>query len=124
MGQNEIDDDLLFFVKRSLYQKRPVGDIIRVCVSDGYTEEITRRAIEIAAKKIAEQDATDRSFMRTIGIFVLLFGVIMLSIAYYLSGTDIPSARYGRLIVCFLMGFAAVVYGLWLIVTGRDTDLF
>lgn len=71
--------------------------------------------IEAARKRLKARPAMEATYLqseRQSGLWIALFGVVMLALAIYLSSGNIPSGRYGRLIVSFALGGGALLYGL------------
>lgn len=114
----------IYNIKILIYRKEKKDKIISSMQDAGYDRETSERLVDYAEMLIKNEEIYEKSLVRNVGFFVLIFGFCILGLSYYLSQTDIPSARYGRLLLGFLLGLGASLYGLWLIVTGRDTDWF
>jgi hypothetical protein len=66
----------------------------------------------------------DRSGRRE-GMFILAFGLVILAVAFYLAGGDVPLLRRGRLLAAFGLGIVATGAGLVRLANPRAfRDLF
>ncbi|WP_127966749.1 hypothetical protein [Agrobacterium sp. RS6] len=76
-------------------------------------------AIEQAIVGIEERKAAAKKATRTWGLWVLLFGCVILALAIYASaGGEVQSGRTGRLVLGYVLGGGASVVGIWLLIKG------
>jgi len=45
------------------------------------------------------------------GTLIILFGCVVLGLAYFLASGEVPRLRQGRVVMGFLLGGGAVLYG-------------
>lgn len=75
-------------------------------------------AIEEATARIDARKAAARKTTRNVGLWILIFGLAMLALAFYAGVGDVPSGRLGRLLVGYILGGGASVVGIWLLIKG------
>lgn len=121
---NISEGDFRLYVTRSLNQGHSTPDIQKVLASYGFSAADADRLISEVGAKNDERRAKEKRITRIVGLCVMGFGAALLGLAVYLGSTEVQSARYGRLMLGYLLGAGALIYGAWLLVTGRDTDLF
>lgn len=77
----------------------------------GVTAEEMPELIEIAKRRIVENDKAYAAMTRKSALWFIAFGVAMLALAFYLSQGDVHLLRQGRLLMAFIFGGASLGWG-------------
>lgn len=79
----------------------------------GVTAEEMPDLIEIAKRRIVENDKAYAEMTRKSALGFIAFGAAMLALAFYLAQGEVPLLRQGRLILAFLIGGASLGWGVF-----------
>ncbi|TPJ44457.1 hypothetical protein [Mesorhizobium sp. B2-7-1] len=118
---NDLDlfEHPLLHVAALALRQQTRDQVVDLLIAKGCDPVVAPRLADIAAEVRAKADRPPPP-VRLVGLGVLVFGLLMLGCAYYLTTKQIPAARYGRLVVGFLVGGASAITGIWLILTGGE----
>ena len=123
MDDNTVDRRLIVFATASINNKVSREEIIKRISEAGHSEKHAHLAFNTALEIVSKANADAKKQTRIWGICVLAIGLVFIAVAAYLSSGTVPAFRAGRLLIAWLLGAGAIVYGLWMLATGRDTDV-
>jgi hypothetical protein len=113
----DVNDKMLVFATRSLNFGHQRPDIHSSLVSAGCSPDEADEVIERAAAGIKQRRDAEKKAKRIVALCLLPFGLAMLAMAYHVSTGEVPSGRYGRLFMGYILGGGAALVGLWMLIT-------